>query len=187
MAGGEGKSRTGKPEGGGRDFPIGDDYNPESGEAQRNEASYQEGYRQGQGSGSSSTATVRPTGSTKTIVAMMAFATVFSVVGAEIRAAKSTQAVPTRLGHALSDPFIIILGGTTGAALLTLLALAGDTGRTFATGLAGLTLVTALFVNGGPVWDALRHVTGSQPTAPLGRTTATGSAISTTTPTGATS
>lgn len=158
------------------DFPY-EDSAPSSNEPSETTKvmdSYDEGYREGRGSssGGSSRIDVRPKGGTKTIVAMMAFGTAFSVVGAEIRAAK-TPAVTTKVEKALADPFLIIFGGTTAAALLALLAQAGEAGSTFATGLAGLYLVTVLFVNGGPVWNALSSALGGKPTKPLTTTSTT--------------
>ena len=46
-----------------------------------------------------------------------------------------------------------------------------------AQGLAGLTLVTSLLVNGSPVWGALGNLFGSKPTTPLSGTTGSPGAI----------
>lgn len=113
---------------------------------------------------------------TKDIVAMMAVAITFSVIGAEIRnldKATSPTGSGGVVGKVIADPFLVILGGTTATALLTLVALAGEPGRTLGVGLAGLTMVTALFVSGGPVWKALSNLLGAKPTTPLGATTVT--------------
>jgi hypothetical protein len=107
-----------------------------------------------------------PKAGNKTIFGFMAFAVIFSVVGAEIKRVEKAQA------SALTEPVTIFLGGTVAAAILTLLSDTGDTGREVAVGIAGLALVTAALVNGKPVWDALNHLLGSTPTTPSGQTTA---------------
>jgi hypothetical protein len=99
--------------------------------------------------GAASRSLSAPTGNARTVVGLMGMAVVFSVIGAEINAANGTKSAA---GAAFSEPFIIIGGGTIAAVLLTLLSDAGESAQQFAVGLAGLACITALLVNGAPVW-----------------------------------
>jgi hypothetical protein len=137
-----------------------------------------------------------PGRSGRTIFGFMAFAVLFSVIGAEIRtvqAAASTTALhnPTtpapNPGGLLYEPPLIFLGGTVATAILVLMADTGETGRTLGVGLAGITLAAAVLVNGGPVWTLINKLVSSKPTTPLSGTTATAPTTTSTTtnPTGA--
>lgn len=120
-----------------------------------------------------------PTGNARTVVGFMGVAMIFSVIGAEIRAANPATSSGVNVGKAFSEPYLIIGGGTIATTFLVLIATAGDTGRRFAIGLSALTMVTAVLVNGGPVWKAINGFIGSEPTTPTDTTKATA-------PTGAT-
>ena len=100
------------------------------------------------------TTTTLPTGNARTVAGFMAIAIVFTVIGIEIKGEAKTSN-PT-----FSQPFVVIAGGTFATGILALIAEAGDTGRQFAIGLAGLALVTAVLVNGGPVWKAAEKLVG---------------------------
>jgi hypothetical protein len=106
-----------------------------------------------------------PTANSRTIVGLMGVAVVFSVISAEINPKKGTSA--------FSEPFVIIAGGTIAAALLSLIAEAGDTGRRFGVGLASLACVTAVLVNGKPVWTTVENLVGGKNTGSTGSTTPT--------------
>jgi hypothetical protein len=129
--------------------------------------------------GAASRSLSAPTGNARTVVGLMGMAVVFSVIGAEINAANGTKSAA---GAAFSEPFIIIGGGTIAAVLLTLLSDAGESAQQFAVGLAGLACITALLVNGAPVWRAIDSFLGAKPTGSTGSTAPTTG----TTPSGAT-
>ena len=144
----------------------------------------------------SSVGTTRPRPSGRTIFGFMAFAMLFSIIAAELRnaeaiaspgvqggvglaARKGTPAEQPKspLGGAVGiglQPTEIFLGGTFATAVLVLMADTGETGRKLGVGLAGLTLVAAVVVNGGPVWTAASRLIGSKPTGTTGQTTPTG-------------
>ena len=82
------------------------------------------------------------------IVAFMLFAGVFALVG------HTASRTPHQTGDAT-----IILGATIGAVLLVLLAQAGGQAEGFAEGLAGITLVSSVLINGGPVFGAVNKLT----------------------------
>lgn len=126
----------------------------------------------GGGSGSGSRSISAPTGNARTVAGLMGMAMIFSVIGAEIRAANPTTG-GVQVGKAFSEPFVIIGGGTIATVMLTLISDAGETGRKFAVGLAGLAAITALLVNGGPVWKAIDSFVGGKATVPTGATAAT--------------
>jgi hypothetical protein len=118
----------------------------------------------------------------------MAAAVLFSIIGAEIRAVQNTSSpgdsttalhnpsTPNGSGSGpalLYEPPVIFLAGTVATAMLVLLTETGSTGETLGVGLAGLSMATAVLVNGGPVWRALSNAVGSKPTSPTSSTTAT--------------
>lgn len=84
----------------------------------------------------------------RNIVAFMLFAGLFALIG-HTAAPKSSK-----VGDAT-----IVLGATIGAALLTLLAQAGGQTAKFAEGLAGITLVSSVLINGKPVFGAVNKLT----------------------------
>ena len=98
----------------------------------------------------------------------MGVAVVFALIGNEIRQAKHGKG--TTSPGTLSESGVIIFGGFTAAAALTLISHAGDGGRQFAVGLAAVTMVSSVLVYGGDVWKALGAATGqakrSTPTTP---------------------
>lgn len=148
------------------------------------------------GVASSATARVRATAPGRKVFGFMAAAVLFSIIGAEIRnvqATASTTALhnPPSGGKGgstpglLYDPPLIFLAGTAATAMLVLLTETGSTGETLGVGLAGLSMVTAVLVNGGPVWRALSNAVGSKPTTPIHPTTGTTPSTSTTAAVGA--
>ena len=108
------------------------------------------------------------------IIGMMAATTAFGVIGAEIRNAKTPRTAPAdKIGLALADPFLIVLGGTIATAILVGFAeFGGEVGQKVGTGLAGLALLTTVLVSGGPVWIAIGNVftAGPDVTAKTGKT-----------------
>lgn len=124
----------------------------------------------------------------------MAVAVLFSVIGAEIRNVQATSTPGTQttglakpkapaspnVPGLFYEPPLIFLAGTVATAGLVLLTDTGSVGETLGVGLAGLSMVTALLVNGGPVWRAIGGAVGSKPTTPLGSTTGTTPSTSTT-------
>jgi hypothetical protein len=138
----------------------------------------------GSSTGSSTSITI-PNASRK-VVGLMALAVIFSVIGQELKA-KEGGAKPV---GGLSGPAKTILGGTIATALLSFLAEAGSTGQQLGVGLASVACVTAVFVNGAPVWKGISNLFGGTPTTPLtastasttaaGRPASTGQSVSTT-------
>jgi hypothetical protein len=92
------------------------------------------------------------------VVAFMAFAAIFALIGHTV---KST----TGQSKAGSD-VKIILGAGLGTVLLTLLAEAGDGGASFAKGLAALTLISSVLINGTPVFSAVSNLTSKTASSP---------------------
>jgi hypothetical protein len=123
-----------------------------------------------------------PTGNARTVAGLMGLAMLFSVIGAEIKALEPAKG-GVELPAAFSEPFIIIAGGTVATVALVVIADLGQGGRKFAVAFAGLAMVTAVLVNGGPVWSAILNLTGGKATGETGSTTPTGSSS----PTGRTS
>lgn len=120
------------------------------------------------------TTTTSPTNSARTVVGLMGFAVLFSLIGNEIQIANGTK--QAKLSSGLDKGATIIIGGLIASALLTALTGAGEAGRRFAVGLSVVTATTATLVFGGPVWSALNAVvnggnTGT--TKPTGNTAAT--------------
>ena len=97
------------------------------------------------------------------IFGMMTLAVVLGVVGAEIRSGQKLttgKTAPAGAAGVLSDPFMVILGGTAAAAILVAIASFGGTpGAKFGVGLAGLTLIGSILYNGSPVFAALKGAT----------------------------
>lgn len=125
----------------------------------------------------------------RTIFGLIAFATVFSLVGNEI---KTVTAAPTTTGAVtgfVTEGGKIIIGGTLATAFLLLISHAGEGGQELAVGLSLVTAVSSMLVFGAPVWDLISKTLGSKPTVPLATTTtptATTATPSTTTKVGAT-
>lgn len=94
------------------------------------------------------------------IVAFMAFAVVFGLVGHTIKTASTSS---SGIGGA---DVKIVLGGAVGTVLLVLLSEAGEGGETFAKGLAGLTLVASVLINGSPVFKKISTITSKSTPAP---------------------
>jgi hypothetical protein len=125
----------------------------------------------GDSGGAASRSISTPTGNSRTVAGLMGMAIIFSVIGAEINP-KAADA-----GKAFSEPFVIIGGGTIAAVILSLLADTGNTGRQFAVGLAGLACVTAVLVNGGPVWKAIDSFLGAKAPGSTSTTKPTSGAV----------
>lgn len=90
----------------------------------------------------------------RSIVGFMGAAVVFALVGDVIKK-KNGQSVPA------GSYVKIILGGTLGAGLLSLLAEAGGSGAEFAKGLAVITLLASILVNGADVFKGVDTLTGT--------------------------
>lgn len=97
---------------------------------------------------------------TAKILGMMALATIFGVVHAEVANANSKGTTGSKITNALGDPFMVLAGGTLGTAiLLTLSDVGGDAVGDFAVGLAGLTLLAAAIYSGPTVFSAVKGAT----------------------------
>lgn len=97
------------------------------------------------------------------IIGLMAFAVAFALIGHTTKAGA---------GQAKAGADVkILLGGGLGAVLLLLLAEAGESGAQFAKGLAVLTLVSSVLINGTPVFNAVTKLTSKSSPA-LSLTTA---------------
>lgn len=99
----------------------------------------------------------------KQIIGFMVFAVAFGVLGHNKRHPSTvvgsafTKGVASTAGDAK-----IILGGAIGATLLVLLAQAGEGPAAFAKGLAAVTLVSSILINGTEVFGAVSSITGTK-------------------------
>jgi hypothetical protein len=119
----------------------------------------------------------------RTIVGLMGFTILFSLIGHEISQAKGTPKsvtpvapdAPGKKGGgsitggpnvvtAVSTAGRIVVGGTFATALLVALSHAGNPGREWAVGLSVVAVLTATLVYGGPVWSGASNLFGSKPT-----------------------
>jgi hypothetical protein len=89
----------------------------------------------------------------RAIVGFMGAAVVFALIGDVVK--QKTQSVPA------GSYVKIILGGTLGAGLLSLLAETGSTPAEFARGLALITMVASILINGTDVFAGVDKVTGT--------------------------
>lgn len=141
------------------------------------------------------TTVTSPNNSARTVVGLIGFAVLFSLIGNEVQIAQSAppkpgqtgygvvpiggtvtasgQAVGGKFANGLDKGAVILIGGFVAAALLTALSGAGDAGRRFSVGLATVTAVSSALVYGGPVWGALNNIVGGKPSTPTGATGAT--------------
>lgn len=103
-------------------------------------------------------------GDTRTIAALVTFASAFALVGVEVKASKGVH-------HA--NPATVIIGGGVAAVILTLISHAGEAGKSMAMGLAIVTFASSLVINGGPVAAAVTNLTGggSRGTRPAANST----------------
>jgi hypothetical protein len=90
-------------------------------------------------------------GDTRTIAALVTFASAFALVGVEVKSSKGVH-------HA--NPATVIIGGGVAAVILTLISHAGETGKSMAMGLAIVTFASSFLINGGPVTSAITNLTG---------------------------
>ena len=110
----------------------------------------------------------------------MGFAVLVSLIGNEVKVANGSA--KDQLTNGLHRGGVIIVGGFVAAALLTALTGAGEAGRKFGVGLAGVSCATSVLVYGGPVWSAINGIVGgkSTGTTPTSATGATGQTTPTT-------
>lgn len=106
---------------------------------------------------------------TQTVVLLMGTTVILAIVGeaSTPKTSKITQAL---------DPARIIIGGGVATVILSMLAKTGDAGRSFAMGLALLSLVTVGMTYGIPLSHTLSGVLtppGAQPSVPTTTTTTT--------------
>lgn len=99
------------------------------------------------------------------IVAFMAFAVAFGVIGHQTNHPTGTSSKSPITAGAGGD-VKIMLGGAIGTVLLVLLAQAGDGAASFAKGLAAVTLVSSILINGTTVFGAVSHLTGTTTATP---------------------
>ncbi len=100
----------------------------------------------------------------RTIFALMFFAIGFSLLGNEIKVAQAAKTPVAGTATGMTTSGRIILGGFFATTLLIMLSHAGNPGREWAVGLAGVTMVAAVFVEGKPVWDEFNKLFSSTPT-----------------------
>ncbi len=100
------------------------------------------------------------------IVAFMAFAVAFGVIGHQTTHPRGTTSSSPLTPGAGGD-VKIILAGAIGTVLLVLLAQAGEGAAAFAKGLAGVTLVSSILINGTTVFGAVSHLTGTPAASPV--------------------
>jgi len=96
-----------------------------------------------------------PAKDARVIVPLMGFATATVLVGHAVEPARS----PKVLSHEVGDAQVI-LGGVVATTILTLIALAGDVGSSFAKGIALVALLAAVGNYGGSVATALGKAQG---------------------------
>lgn len=82
------------------------------------------------------------------IVAFMTFAVIFGLIGHTIKLKNQSSVID-------GGDFKILLGGGLGTVLLVLLSEAGDPGETLAKGLAAITLIGSVLVNGTSVFTGV--------------------------------
>ncbi len=95
-----------------------------------------------------------------------------SIVGRGITTSGRMATGPSIVGRGITTSGRIILGGFFATTLLIMLSHAGNPGREWAVGLAGVTMGASVFVYGGPVWAEANKLFGSTPTTPLSSTAA---------------
>lgn len=93
------------------------------------------------------------------VVGFMAFAVLFGLIGETIKLKNSSSPVS-------GADVKIILGGGIGTVLLVLLSEAGSGGETLAKGLAALTMLASILINGGPVFKGISTLTAKGTPAP---------------------
>jgi len=101
------------------------------------------------------------------VVALMFFTVLFALVGEDIKGNISPgQGSTSGISADITKGGRIIVGGFIATSLLVLATHAGEPGRQLGVGLAIVAFVTAAFVEGKPVWDAIDKVVGSGSTQP---------------------
>lgn len=99
----------------------------------------------------------------RAIVGFLGAAVVFALIGDVVKS--KTTSVP-------SGSYVkIILGGTLGTGLLVLVSESGAGAAEFAKGLAMLTLVASVVLNGLPVFTGINKLTSTVKTTPTATTT----------------
>ncbi|MDE1881973.1 MAG: hypothetical protein KGI89_15675 [Euryarchaeota archaeon] len=93
----------------------------------------------------------RQSADTRKIAGFMAFAVVFALVGR----LSSVRKVANPIGDAK-----VIVGGTIGTVLLALLADTGEAAARFAVGVAEVTLLSSVLINGRDVFSGVNRSTG---------------------------
>jgi hypothetical protein len=106
--------------------------------------------------------------SQRIIVGTMAFGVVFALVSSELGRARAGKTGPAPTGKQPATPVTILVGGGVATILLLVISHAGDPGSELAEGLALVTALTIVLVNGKPVWDFANNLFGSTPTTPTG-------------------
>jgi hypothetical protein len=95
-------------------------------------------------------------GGARLIVPLMAVAVSIVLVGHTVEPTKASKLDP-HVGDAQ-----ILLGGIAATVILTLLAMAGDVGATFAKGVAAITLLSSVVIYGGPLSAHLQSAVAPQ-------------------------
>jgi len=101
--------------------------------------------------------TYKPGADSRLILAFMFFAGIEAIIAQEKKAAAKGQIY-------VATPARIILGGTVATVMLTLLAHAGEGGKKFAIGLAGVTFASSTLINGSAVFGSVNTLLGYKPT-----------------------
>ena len=101
--------------------------------------------------------TYKPGADSRLILAFMFFAGIEAIIAQEKKAAAKGQIY-------VATPARIILGGTVATVMLTLLAHAGEGGKKFAIGLAGVTFASSTLINGSSVFGSVNTLLGYKPT-----------------------
>ena len=104
---------------------------------------------------------------TAKILGMMTLATMFGVVHAEVTNAGTKKPPGVKWASALGDPFLVIIGGAVGTAILLTVSDFGGPAGDFAVGLAGLTLLASTLYSGPTVFDTVKGMTSAPKTTPV--------------------
>lgn len=94
-------------------------------------------------------------GTSRTITALMLFTTGIALAGNEVKEAAGTAKVTYTE---------IFIGGAVATTTLVLLSHAGDAGEQFATGLAVISFLSVLLIQGTPLLTGITVLTGNQKT-----------------------
>jgi len=107
-------------------------------------------------SGTATGLTYKPGADSRLILAFMFFSGLEAIIALEKKSLAKGQIATTGAAR-------IILGGTIATVMLQLLAHAGEGGKKFAIGLAGVTFASSTLINGPAVFGSVNTLLGYKP------------------------